>query len=154
MAPSLQRSGQFNCILAGEHRADLVAIAGPDGSHILTGSGFLLADKRYDNAARLWDAATGKELRQMKVYSIAVSSVAFNPNGQQLLTASFDGTSRLWRTSDGKELASLISFTDGEWVVITHALVFGLIRIMSRCGKEVCRFSRRDEVDQCADGGP
>ncbi len=36
-----------------------------------------------------------------------------------MYSGSYDGTTRLWDINTGKELAQFISFTDGEWIVIT-----------------------------------
>ena len=43
-----------------------------------------------DKTARLWDAATGKELRAFKGHGSYVYSVAFSPDGKRVLTGSFD----------------------------------------------------------------
>ena len=53
-----------------------------------------------DKTARLWDAASGKEIR---VFEGAVSSGAFSPDGKQVLTGSLDKTIRLWNLASGKE---------------------------------------------------
>jgi WD40 repeat protein len=86
-----------------------VAIS-PDSKILLTGS--------YDGTARLWDAATGKLLRQLEGHNSAVMSVSFSPSGEYILTGGGDSTTRLWRTATGKELCRLISFNDGNWVVV------------------------------------
>ncbi|MGC2221365.1 MAG: hypothetical protein WA624_02820 [Methylocella sp.] len=49
--------------------------------------------------ARLWDAATGKEIRAFKGHEGKVLSVAFSPDGARVLTGSVDNTARLWDTS-------------------------------------------------------
>jgi Tol biopolymer transport system component len=71
----------------------------PDGRHVLTGSG--------DGKARLWDVATGKELRTFEGHSDWVMSVAFSPDGQQALTGSADKTARLWDVETGQEIRRL-----------------------------------------------
>ncbi|MGH6812924.1 MAG: toll/interleukin-1 receptor domain-containing protein, partial [Methylocella sp.] len=54
----------------------------PDGARVLTGS--------WDKTARLWDAATGKEIRAFKGHEDFVFSVAFSPDGARVLTGSGD----------------------------------------------------------------
>jgi WD40 repeat protein len=72
----------------------------PKGHQVLTGS--------YGNSARLWDCATGHELRRFggdgKGHNGSVWSVAFHPQGHQVLTGSQDKTARLWDCATGKEL--------------------------------------------------
>ncbi|MGH6937195.1 MAG: WD40 repeat domain-containing protein, partial [Methylocella sp.] len=53
----------------------------PDGARVLTGS--------RDNTARLWDAATGKEIRAFTGHEDIISSVAFSPDGARVLTGSW-----------------------------------------------------------------
>ena len=52
----------------------------PDGRTILTGS--------TDKTARLWDAATGREIRRLQGHGDVVTSVAFAPDGRTILTGS------------------------------------------------------------------
>jgi WD40 repeat protein len=83
----------------------------PDGRQVLSGSD--------DRTIILWDTNTGRELKVFSGHTAYVSSVAFSPDGRQVLSGSDDGTVRLWDVSSGKEIAQFISFTDGEWLVIT-----------------------------------
>lgn len=50
---------------------------------------------------------------------MGVQSEAFSPDGRFALSGSGDTTTRIWDVNTGKEIAQFISFTDGEWVVIT-----------------------------------
>ncbi|HMG86467.1 MAG TPA: caspase family protein [Terracidiphilus sp.] len=74
---------------------DAIAFS-PDGRFVLTGG--------VDKNARLWDAASGSEIRRLVGHSGAVASVAFSPDGTFVLTGSMDGTARLWDAATGKEL--------------------------------------------------
>jgi WD40 repeat protein/tetratricopeptide (TPR) repeat protein len=77
----------------------------PDGKTVLTGS--------KDKTARLWSAATGKELTPPLRHQGPVLAVAFSPDGKAVLTGSglygFGktkswGEARLWSVATGKEL--------------------------------------------------
>jgi WD40 repeat protein len=61
---------------------------------------------------KLWDVATGKELRTMKGHFNSIWCVAFHPDGTRLATASFDQTVRLWDIASGLELATLKGHPD------------------------------------------
>ena len=52
------------------------------------------------NLARLWDVATGSEICRFEGHSDWISSVAFSPDGQFVLTGSHDGTARLWKINE------------------------------------------------------
>jgi RNA polymerase sigma factor (sigma-70 family) len=59
---------------------------------------------------RLWDVATGKELRQLKGHTKRVCGLAFAPDGKALATVGDDETVvRIWDVKDGKELRQLVS---------------------------------------------
>jgi WD40 repeat protein len=70
----------------------------PDGRFLLTGS--------WDSTARLWDAATGQQLRSFKVPPAWVTSAAFSPDGHFVVTGSNDGIARLWDAATGKNVHS------------------------------------------------
>ena len=54
----------------------------PDGKTLATGCS--------DKIIRLWDAATGKEVQQLKGHQGAVTCIAFSANGQRLVSSSSD----------------------------------------------------------------
>src|ERR1039458_7214185 len=72
----------------------------PDGRWALTGS--------EDNTARLWEVATGDEIRRLEGHSGPVYSVAFSSDGRWALTGSFDKTARVWEVATGKEIRRLV----------------------------------------------
>jgi WD40 repeat protein len=50
----------------------------------------------YDKTVKLWDIATGKELRTLTGHTAWVGSVAFSPDGHTALSGSGDNTLKLW----------------------------------------------------------
>jgi WD40 repeat protein len=108
------------------HEAFVESVAfSPDGARVLTGSGPNegLRAKSKNNTARLWDAATGKEIRAFKGHEHWVTSVAFSPDGGRALTGSKDGTVRLWDAATGKELRAFkgpsVAFSPDAKLVLT-----------------------------------
>jgi len=75
----------------------------PDGKTLASGS--------WDETIKLWDTATGEELRTLTGHTSYVSSVAFSPDGKILASASGDGTVRLWDAATGREIRRL----EGHW---------------------------------------
>ena len=76
----------------------------PDGKQIVTAS--------WDQTARIWDAATGQEVRTLSGHTDAVNSAAYSPDGQPIVTASDDGTARIWDAATGRKLRTLSGHTD------------------------------------------
>ena len=58
-----------------------------------------------DQTARIWDAATGQELRQLTGHTAGVLSAAYSPDGKTIVTASADQTARIWDAATGQEAA-------------------------------------------------
>jgi WD40 repeat protein len=56
--------------------------------------------------------ATGQKLRTFQGHNAAVSSVAFSPDGRQVLTGSRDKTVILWDVNTGKEVNRFEGHTD------------------------------------------
>lgn len=79
--------------------------------------GRIIASGSNDNTVKLWDAASGRELRSFGGHSEQVTSVAFSPDGKTLSSASWDKTVKLWDVASGRELKTLTSHTDLVWSV-------------------------------------
>ena len=76
----------------------------PDGTRVVTASD--------DGTARLWDAATGKEIAVLRGHDKLVRRAAFSPDGTRVVTASNDNTARLWDAETGKEIVALRGHDD------------------------------------------
>jgi WD40 repeat protein len=102
----LRRLCQAGHTILGGRQQPLHAVAySPDGKIVASasGSGFLLPDERRRPELKLWDAATGKELRSLDGYtpSDLLGSLAFSPDGMRV--AAFAGKGiRVWETLSGE----------------------------------------------------
>ena len=73
----------------------------------------LSADGRYaftggaDGTARLWDVATGKELRRFAGHKAVVFGAAISADGSLVATGGYDGTVRLWYTDLNLTIADI-----------------------------------------------
>jgi WD40 repeat protein len=76
----------------------------PDGTRILASSA--------DSGARLWDAATGRELVAFRGHEGFVNGVAFDAGGKRVATVSRDKTARIWDAATGKQLVVLTGHTE------------------------------------------
>ena len=147
------------------HTAPVWCVAfSPDGRQILSGGGGTLEVKsdqetvRLENAdttMRLWDVATGRELRQFPGHSAPVISLAFQPANGTILSASTDKSIRLW---DGETAAETRRFDN---LVLTCATFShdGLQAVSGRdfsayqwdlaTGQEIRRFEGHENILMC-----
>jgi WD40 repeat protein len=88
----------------------------PDERFLLTGDG---NHGPSQGTVRLWEVASGKELRRMPGHQSAVGMVWFSPDGRLGVSSSHDKTVRLWEVGTGKELRRFQGHAD-----IVEAVVF------------------------------
>jgi WD40 repeat protein len=116
------------------HAGEISAVDfSPDGRLLATGGGSQMLASRLlpegDRMLRIWDAATGKEVRAMAGHERGVTCLAFSPTGKTIVSGSMDQSFRLWdletgaelrKFSDQKAAVSSVSFTrDGSKLATT-----------------------------------
>ncbi len=84
-------------VLKGHSDVVRVVAFSPDGERVLTASD--------DRTARIWDAATGREIARLEPHSSKLKSASFSPDGKWIVTAS--NNARVWEAESGKELVAL-----------------------------------------------
>jgi len=99
----------YNKIEFSDDRATAIVFS-PDGRTIAT---------LHNDTIRLWDVDNGKELRTLSAHAIQLTSVAFSPDGKNIISGGRDGTVHQWDFKTGREVAQFASFSNGEWVTIT-----------------------------------
>jgi RNA polymerase sigma factor (sigma-70 family) len=89
-------------------------------SVVYSPDGKLLASAGWDRTIRLWDTATGKEVRRLEGHLGHVLCVAFSPDGKSLVSGGREGPNqdrplRLWEVATGRELRPLTGFLNWNW---------------------------------------
>ena len=104
-----QTSDQPRLVVQTGHLNNISSVAfSPDGKILASAS---------SESVKLWDVASGKELRTFAGHSLRITSVAFSPDGKTLASASWDRTIKLWNVVNGEELRSIEGHSDKIWAV-------------------------------------
>jgi len=124
---SLKTGGVVRSLKGHTNRVAKVAFSG-DGKKAFTVSGWKTGKDKLelgeDNTVRLWDVATGKELKSFKGSAKPLESLALSPDGKYVAAGGVDGKVRVWNVASGAEVATLkghtgtvgalVFFPDGE----------------------------------------
>jgi hypothetical protein len=76
-------------VLAGHEKSVTSAAFSADGARVVTASA--------DTTARVWDAASGREIARLAGHTSTVWTAAFSADGARVVTASSDNSARIWR---------------------------------------------------------
>jgi dipeptidyl aminopeptidase/acylaminoacyl peptidase len=97
------------------HRYWVQSVAfSPDGKSAVSASGQPagVSPGDADNTIRLWDVATGREVRCLEGHEGWVTGVAYSPDGRRCLSGSYDSSVRLWDLETGRQLHCLRGHLD------------------------------------------
>jgi WD40 repeat protein len=87
-----------------DHTSLRCAALNPDGQAVATGG--------RDKTIKLWEVATGREIRTFPGHTGEVVELRFSADGRWLASTSEDCTVRVWDVRTGKELRTFRGHTD------------------------------------------
>jgi WD40 repeat protein len=83
----------------GHNQAVSAVVFAPDSIWLASGS--------LDNTVKIWDAVTGREIRNLSGHTGAVKSLTRSVDGRFLASGANDKTVRIWNIKSGEEIRSL-----------------------------------------------
>jgi len=112
---------ELQTVVQRGHNASVKAVTfTKDGKYLLTGS--------RDKTIKLWEIATGRELRSFYGHESTINDLALSPDGKQFLSSSADKSAKLWDIESGKiiksfegheELLTSVSFHPSGKTILT-----------------------------------
>lgn len=141
-------SGKLLAKFKGHTEPINVVSFSPDGKRVATGAGYVseVHLRATDTSARVWDAATGKQLLVLGDHKGPVRSVQFSPDGRRILTAG----ATLWDAASGRKLFTFSRSgvrqaefsSDGQTILTRESWRVTVWSAIN--GKEVCHMPSGD----------
>jgi WD40 repeat protein len=92
----------------------------PDGRLLAAGFGNMgLYGPAPDQGIKLWEVASGREMRSLRGHRCTVPALAFSPDGKILATGGHDRSVKLWRVSTGEAIRTLACADDVKCVAFS-----------------------------------
>jgi WD40 repeat protein len=95
----------------------LTIVYSPDGKRIASAGGTPWAAQGVtsgDHTIRIWDVASGKEVRQLRDHAVALSCLTFSPDGKHIAACTLNDQSiRIWEVDSDKEPRVIVTNQNG-----------------------------------------
>ena len=98
----------------GGHADAVRAVAFSSDGKLLVAAGGLPGRR---GEVKIWDAATGAELRTIAGHTDCIYAVAFSPDGKHIATAGYDKLIKLWDAATGAEVRTLKDHIDAIYAL-------------------------------------
>ncbi|MBD3885445.1 serine/threonine protein kinase [Phormidium tenue FACHB-886] len=98
LSPRIEQASLIRSLDGHSSFINALAIS-PDGKTLISGSA--------DQTIKVWDAATGAELKTLSGHTSFINALAISPDGKTLASGSADLTVRIWDLASGSLLATL-----------------------------------------------
>ncbi len=98
--------GEFGSAHVWDHDTgeSLFSLEGRTTAARFSPDGTLLATVGVENFVRIWEVATGREIRRLRGHAVVVEHLSFSPDGRLIATGDQDGTIKIWSTRRGREV--------------------------------------------------
>jgi WD40 repeat protein len=104
MLKAMKRDPQALLNAAQSNPAELMKILNPQ---LGTQPGMTTRPSNPEFQIKLWDVATGRELRALNGHAGPVKSIAFSQDGHRLISGATNGEVKIWDIESGREVNSL-----------------------------------------------
>ncbi|MBL6446279.1 caspase family protein [Fulvivirga sp. 29W222] len=102
---SIAFAQKLETVIQRGHYAAIKAVAfTPDGKYLLTGS--------RDKSIKLWDVASGRELRSFLGHKSTINDIDVTDDGKYFISSSADKTAKFWEISTGKVIRDFVGSKD------------------------------------------
>ena len=105
LTPTLEPAGgQLGCMMSG-HGARIRRLAvTPDGRQIISGDDW--------GCLKVWDLASGSQMRAVLAHDVSIYALAVTPDGRQVISGDLSGCFKVWDLDTGTELRTVAAHVD------------------------------------------